>query len=987
MKQTFPSILIFNKELLFSNSSSRKVCFFGNKKQTISITKNLSMMNRKFLNAVLCGALMLYMGTFSSCKDYDDDIDGLDNRLTVVEEATKKLQQQVEDAINNGKWIDYVEEQASEFILHLTNKNGAVETISIPKQGADVMYYFKVAADSEGEGEGAGSQNVWWYSNDGSNWQYVLDEATHSKMVFNSSSAIKESVTITSNENVSYVAIGGEQTTIKVDNTTKLLAEDKENGILVVKLGELNYTILLEESLFRGLNSVQYRPMQVSSEETLVAVTLKMKSDDTYTYEQPAWGYFRCLPATHFDPTADNVAYACQDLHIVTRATGSLMLTPVKEGATVDENGILKLGFQPQTGFEDDTYYKTLLDITMNGYTVSSDYFNVRKETHYIEEAVCYELGKGEVDVNEPLLFDINSGYPLDDKIMIGFKTGDNMDQLKSLKELGFPITVDYTIEGDNAAFSIGTDVNTGKKMLVKNNAEVGSEVVVYVKWTVNGETKPNCSFPVKFKVESLEQALGARDQTIQMSALESNYKTPIEIELETSGIAPEDWVLFKNRLNEQQAITLKYRYMENGAEKFASPVAPIDGTDPLNVKLDGDKLILTIGHHASFKEDISRNLFVMGVNNNVESVVQIEGGKTLYVQNVKVKYAPSVAPKASHKVILGDGNVIKGDMNTGDITELVQIYSKKQFVLQNTNLQFGSNAYVMPNQSVNQGCLLNYNLSALYDIKPTDLEVEFDIDRTNELITANADWGNDQDSGNTPGRFFHKNHVVNGVVTNTSRYDGAVKVNGVKQESNYNVYGGVPVRWTINDDKLPEGVKSEGCERWLMYEPFVFFGQGGGWEANLGDYAKLKNNKQNKVVAGTVTLQQLRDGVVLQELPINESDLVLVNALPYGAKEFKPWVWSDENGKVHFASKDDSQYGGNDPYSTNGQGVYYVWDGDPGVFEGLVSPNGKSATTLKLKSERTVEIGTELNFKAQYRYDAGSSEQGSLRLKLIVVD
>lgn len=51
---------------------------------------------------------------------------------------------------------------------------------------------------------------------------------------------------------------------------------------------------------------------------------------------------------------------------------------------------------------------------------------------------------------------------------MIGFKTGDNMDQLKSLKELGFPITVDYTIEGDNAAFSIGTDVNTGKKMLVK---------------------------------------------------------------------------------------------------------------------------------------------------------------------------------------------------------------------------------------------------------------------------------------------------------------------------------------------------------------------------------------------------------------------------------------------------------------------------------------------------------------------------------------
>lgn len=139
--------------------------------------------------------------------------------------------------------------------------------------------------------------------------------------------------------------------------------------------------------------------------------------------------------------------------------------------------------------------------------------------------------------------------------------------------------------------------------------------------------------------------------------------------------------------------------------------------------------------------------------------------------------------------------------------------------------------------------------------------------------------------------------------------------------------------------------------------------------------------------MTGTVTLQQLRDGVVLQELPINEPDLVLVNTLPYGAKEFKPWVWSDENGKVHFASKDDSQYGGNDPYSTNGQGVYYVWDGDPGMFEGLVSPNGKSATTLKLKSGQTVTTGTELKFKAQYRYDAGGSEQGALRLTLRVVE
>lgn len=938
-------------------------------------------MNKKFLSSVLCGALMLSMGTISSCKDYDEDIDGLDNRLTVVEEATEKLQQQVEDAINNGKWIDYVEEQASEFILHLTGKNGAVETISIPKQGADVMYYFKVAADSEGEGEGTGSQNVWWYSGDGNTWQYVQDEATHSKIVFTSTADIKESITITSNENVSYVAIGGEQTTIKVDNTTKLLAEDKENGILVVKLGELNYTILLEESLFRGLNSVQYRPMQISSEETLVAVTLKMRSDDTYTYEQPAWGYFRCLPATYFDPTADNVSYACQDLHVVTRAAGSLMLTPVKEGATVDANGILKLGFQPQTGFEDDTYYKTLLDVTMNGYTVSSDYFNVRKETHYIEEAVCYELGKGEVNADEPILFDINSGYPLDDKIMIGFETGDNKDQLKSLKELGFPITVDYTIEGDNAAFSIGTDINTGKKMLVKNNAEVGSEVIVHVKWTVDGDTKPNCSFPVKFKVESLEQALGAKDQSIQMSALESNYKTSVEIELETSGIVPEDWELFKSRLNEQQAITLKYRYIESGAEKYASPVDFVGGIDPLSVRLDGDKLILTIGHHASFNEDISRNLFVMGINNNVESVVQIEGGKTLYVQNMKVKYAPSVTPKANFKINVDEQGYITGDGNM-NITSLVNFYGTRQFKLLRTEdeYEFGNTAYTL---AADETVVKFGNIKEQYDIKPADLEVSFAIDVNHKLLADNSDWltsngGNDR---------LLDSDKANGIINFNNRFDGARKVNFVRQESSgYEVKGGLPIKWTTADEGE---LKKEGCDRWLMYDPFTFYGQEGSYDACLATYARLMNNKSNKTINASVTVAQLEQGVILQDLTFEETNLDVVMIAPYGTLTLQRWIWIDGEGKMRFASHEDGYQV--DPYAVSGnsQGYYYTWQDNTysGSFEGLTTSLGSSNTPLKLKSGQVLpEACEELSLKAQYRYDAGTGLDGFIQLKLRVV-
>jgi len=43
-------------------------------------------MNKKFLNAVLFGALLASStGTFTSCKDYDDDINGLSERVDAVE--------------------------------------------------------------------------------------------------------------------------------------------------------------------------------------------------------------------------------------------------------------------------------------------------------------------------------------------------------------------------------------------------------------------------------------------------------------------------------------------------------------------------------------------------------------------------------------------------------------------------------------------------------------------------------------------------------------------------------------------------------------------------------------------------------------------------------------------------------------------------------------------------------------------------------------
>ena len=60
-------------------------------------------MNKKFLSAILFGALMVgSTSTFVSCKDYDDDIDGLQEQI----DANKKQIDDILAAINGKKFIE-----------------------------------------------------------------------------------------------------------------------------------------------------------------------------------------------------------------------------------------------------------------------------------------------------------------------------------------------------------------------------------------------------------------------------------------------------------------------------------------------------------------------------------------------------------------------------------------------------------------------------------------------------------------------------------------------------------------------------------------------------------------------------------------------------------------------------------------------------------------------------------------------------------------
>ena len=75
-------------------------------------------MNKKFLSVILFSALMVgTAGTFTSCKDYDDDIDNLQEQITSNKDAIAALESQ----IKSGEWVSSVTSTDNGIVVTLGN--------------------------------------------------------------------------------------------------------------------------------------------------------------------------------------------------------------------------------------------------------------------------------------------------------------------------------------------------------------------------------------------------------------------------------------------------------------------------------------------------------------------------------------------------------------------------------------------------------------------------------------------------------------------------------------------------------------------------------------------------------------------------------------------------------------------------------------------------------------------------------------------------
>ena len=101
-------------------------------------------MNKEFLSAVLFGALLASTtGTFTSCKDYDDDINGLSERVDAIEKTLADLNTK----FGSLAYVKSVSFAGGELVV--TDQDGKPERFSIPDK--NTTYSLEINQSTEGD--------------------------------------------------------------------------------------------------------------------------------------------------------------------------------------------------------------------------------------------------------------------------------------------------------------------------------------------------------------------------------------------------------------------------------------------------------------------------------------------------------------------------------------------------------------------------------------------------------------------------------------------------------------------------------------------------------------------------------------------------------------------------------------------------------------------------------------------------------------------
>ena len=379
-------------------------------------------MRKKYLSALLIGTLLLSAGTFQSCKDYDEDISGLTQRVEAVESLVNDLQSQIQ----KGAVITDVQKTDQGVVVTLSNGNSFELTngadgkpgsvVTIGDNGNWIIDGVDTGKPSRGEkgeqgepgtpgGDGSGSASVYYYpgvnGEENGYWVKVsvAADGTESKKV----------------TDISWKVSGSGLTAIWDEGSLILDGVEGTDEPVVITLdADLRALIYEPEMVLDGNNAMEYiyipyKPYSISEgtqggmlvHQIQTAVGYEERTEKytvkETTIQAQGWEFLNptYTKEYHMDPTTAIVPeYTQQNLNVV---SNDLDFVATQRGRAAASD--------PTAVFQDVEDGKMLVGLTMDGKKVKTQ-----------ETVDRYDLGIFYPAVNDPKqITDLAIQAPLDE--------------------------------------------------------------------------------------------------------------------------------------------------------------------------------------------------------------------------------------------------------------------------------------------------------------------------------------------------------------------------------------------------------------------------------------------------------------------------------------------------------------------------------------------------------------------------------------------
>lgn len=343
-----------------------------------------------------------------SCKDYDDDIAGLDNRISTVESDMERFKEKIQAALDANLTVAswYPSDDFSQYTIVLSNG----DELRLQASGQSTPFYqFKI------------EDGVWKYSSDkGAGWYNVKTQGTEQDIPGTDKDIFfydYETGFIFINKSESEAT----KTNISITKDAPIMALNTENKTLSIYLYGENYILPVQGGGFSGISSILFRKQYVFEEDNFLEAASYTNTAGEIIAANKATAKFRVLPK---DIDLKEASFACADIHelALTRAEGQLpqLLVNVVNEGKLDENGILTVELTPQDMTAE--YYGAVLEITLDKATTSSDYFVVKPTSYSATDGVwAYRETRDIYKDSESLQFISTESVDLSKKIDWGF--------------------------------------------------------------------------------------------------------------------------------------------------------------------------------------------------------------------------------------------------------------------------------------------------------------------------------------------------------------------------------------------------------------------------------------------------------------------------------------------------------------------------------------------------------------------------------------